>query len=177
MTDAIKATESWLQNTVIDLNLCPFAIAPFKAKSIAITEISSSKEQAVLEGFLEACQSLEQTPELSTVLLVLSQGFEDFHRYLTMLDTCQKLLEMEGFEGVFQLASFHPEYYFDGTDIDDPSNFTNRSPLPIIHILREDELLNVTEEEGERIYQRNMQTCEQKGLKFLQALLQKNQNL
>lgn len=177
MTSPVKATEQWLQNTVIDLGFCPFAVAPFKAQSIRITEIASAKQQAVLEGFIKACQDLQQDSTKSTVLLVLSQGFEDFHRYLTILDNCQKLLEMEGFEGVFQLASFHPEYYFEGEDINAPSNFTNRSPWPIIHILREDELMNVSEEEGERIYTRNIETCNKKGLQYLQALLAKNQGL
>lgn len=177
MSHPIKATEHWLKNTVIELGFCPFAVAPFKAKSIVIQETNSAKQKVVLQDFLQACQMLEQNPEKSTVLLVLSQGFESFSNYLLMLDRCQTLLEMEGYEGIFQLASFHPDYCFEGEDADAPSHYTNRSPWPIIHILREDDLLQVNEQEGERIYHKNIRTCEAKGVAYLQALLEKSKTL
>jgi hypothetical protein len=91
-----------------------------------------------LESFINTCRFLEDNPEIETALLILPNGFSDFDEYLDLVDLSEKLLKAEGFEGVYQVASFHPGYIFAGSNDNDPANYTNRSPYPMLHLLRED---------------------------------------
>jgi hypothetical protein len=81
---------------------------------------------------------LEDNPAMETALLIFPKGFSDFEDYLDLTDLAEKLLKAQGFEGIYQVASFHPNYIFAGSDENDPANYTNRSPYPMLHLLRED---------------------------------------
>jgi hypothetical protein len=94
----------------------------------------------VLGEFSKVCNQLIEDETIETSLIILPEHFDDFEQYLDMIDLCEQLLIMENLEGVFQVASFHPQYLFAGSDESDASNYTNRSPFPMIHILREDSL-------------------------------------
>ncbi len=116
---------------------------------------------------------MQSHDELETTLIVYSDGFRSFERYLDLVDYGNDLLVESGFEGVFQLASMHPEYCFDGEDFDDASNFTNRSPFPIIHIIREASMARVLAvyNNPEQIPENNIALAQQKGSDYFQRLL------
>ena len=106
-------------------------------------------------------------------MLVLPEGLEDFDDYLGLLDDAQMLLEEMGLDGEIQLASFHPDYRFEGEPIDAVSHFTNRAPYPLIHLLRENMVTTALETypNPERIPERNIQTLERLGLAGIKRLL------
>lgn len=134
----IESTKNWIRDIVIGLNFCPFARKPFKDELILYKVEDTSDEAAALESFINTCHFLEDNPAIETALLILPNGFSDFDEYLDLVDLSEKLLKAEGYEGVYQVASFHPDYLFAGSDEDDPANYTNRSPFPMLHLLRED---------------------------------------
>ena len=165
----------WLENTVVALNFCPFAKKPLAQKKIHYKVIDTAKKSAVLEGVLEQCKHLQKTGDIDTTLVILAKGFDDFYAYLELLDMAKQLLILEGFEGVFQLASFHPDYCFEGEEVEDAANYTNRSPLPILHIIREEQLEQALSSypEAEKIPERNIHLAREKGPEFFQKILHK----
>ena len=134
----IERTKNWIKNIVIGLNFCPFAPKPFKDDLIFYKVDNSADLAPALEAFIFTCRFLEENPKMETALLILPKGFSDFQDYLHLTDLAEKLLKAQGFEGVYQVASFHPNYIFTGSDENDPANYTNRSPYPMLHLLRED---------------------------------------
>ena len=136
----ITATRHWVRQVVVGLNFCPFARREIESDRVRYSVCDSTKKKDVLESFLSECRLLDSDPDIETTLFILPGGYSDFSAYLGLLELLQQLLEMEGYEGIYQLASLHPEYCFEGEDIDDPANFTNRSPYPMIHVLRESSL-------------------------------------
>tara|TARA_R110001592_G_scaffold362052_1_gene674732 strand:- start:8014 stop:8571 length:558 start_codon:yes stop_codon:yes gene_type:complete len=132
----------WLKTIVIGLNFCPFARKPFESNCVRIVCEEFTEEDAILELVLVELNKLEETEasEIATTLIVLPRAYPDFHDFNSLLFVLNNVLEMEGFEGMFQIASFHPAYQFAGTETDDVENFTNRAPYPILHLLREDSL-------------------------------------
>lgn len=137
-----KNVVNWLQTIVIGLNFCPFARKPFESNLVRIVCEEVVEEDAILELVLSELLTLEETEasQIETTLIVLPKAYRDFNDFNSLLYVLNDVLELEGFEGIFQIASFHPAYQFAGTDIDDVENFTNRAPYPILHILREDSL-------------------------------------
>ncbi|MEN0048561.1 MAG: DUF1415 domain-containing protein [Bacteroidota bacterium] len=135
----IKNTQNWLQAFVIGMNFCPFAKVPFDQDRIQylIEESNDWKQMAMTVG--SAMKSLVETPaeEVETTLIILPNALPDFTKYLDFIDVVQDFLEEEGLEGVLQIASFHPQYQFANTTPHDAENYTNRSPYPMIHLLRE----------------------------------------
>jgi uncharacterized protein len=136
----IDAVSTWLDRVVIGLNLCPFAAKPRMENKVRIALTSASDDEALLLDLKHECEFLRQELQIETSLLVLTQGLQDFWDYNQFLVWANQLLRREGFEGEFQIASFHPDYCFAGTDPDDSSNLTNRSPWPILHLIRETSL-------------------------------------
>lgn len=136
------ATRHWLAEFVIAHQLCPFAAKPFAEGRVRIVVTDSARAEFLLEDLLRELRYLDTQPvaKLETTLLVHPGALEDFYDYNDFLDLADDLLVQEGFEGIFQIASFHPDYQFADTEADDPGNFTNRSPYPMLHILREDSL-------------------------------------
>ena len=134
----IERTKNWIRDIVIGLNFCPFARKPFKEELILYKVDSTTANAAALESFINTCHFLEDNAATETALLIFPNGFSDFEDYLNLTDLAEKLLKAQGFEGVYQVASFHPDYIFAGSDEHDPANYTNRSPYPMLHLLRED---------------------------------------
>lgn len=137
-TVVVERTKNWIRDVVIGLNFCPFAPKPFKDELIVYKVDDSSALATALESFMFTCRFLEDNPAMETALLIFPKGFSDFEDYLNLTDLAEKLLKAQGFEGVYQVASFHPNYIFAGSDEHDPANYTNRSPYPMLHLLRED---------------------------------------
>lgn len=134
----VERTKIWIRDVVIGLNFCPFAPKPFKDELIVYKVDDTSDAAIALESLMNTCHFLEDNPAMETALLIFSKGFSDFQDYLNLIDLAEQLLKAEGFEGVYQVASFHPGYLFAGSDENDPANYTNRSPFPMLHLLRED---------------------------------------
>lgn len=147
----IEQTKRWIKEFVIDLNLCPFAKHPFQNELIRykITEFSTTKNFVLF--FLEELQVLieAKSTTISTSLIIVPNGLEKFLHFLDVLETCQDVLDRSDLVEVIQLASFHPKYQFQGTDKDDVTNYTNRSPYPMIHLLRTIEVENAIESYGD----------------------------
>ena len=144
---AIEITGRWLETMVIGLNLCPFAKRVVDDKSVRLTVSDALEDEAVLKAVLMELDILHSSREqdVATSLLIFSDGLRDFDHYLLLLDQAQQLLEQVGLEGIFQVASFHPGYRFAGVDEEDLGNYTNRSPLPMLHFIREAQLERVLE--------------------------------
>ncbi|MDT0605173.1 DUF1415 domain-containing protein [Thalassotalea castellviae] len=170
---AILKTQQWLEKVIIGLNFCPFAKKEFVNNTIHYQVCSQVRLEKALEEFAQQCEYLENNPTIETTLIVYSLGFRNFDAYLDLVDYANELLFDLGFEGVFQIASFHPDYVFDGEDADDAANFTNRSPLPILHLLREESMSKVLSvyNKPEHIPENNIQLAREKGSQFFKQIL------
>jgi len=135
----------WLDEFVVGLNLCPFARPLLGAPSLRIAVCDSGDAAQLRRTFLEELDLLQRSTEqeIATTLLVFSQALQAFADYLWFLDDAQEWVQEAGLDGVVQLASFHPQYQFAGEAADAASHYSNRSPYPIIHLLREDMLTRV----------------------------------
>ena len=171
----ITATKIWIKEIIIDLNFCPFAKKEFVNNTIRYHLSNESQVKTALVELIEQCQYLQQHDEIETTLIVYSDGFRGFERYLDLVDYGNDLLEKSGFEGVFQLASMHPEYCFDGQDFDDASNFTNRSPFPMLHIIREASMSRVlaVHKNADEIPDNNIELANAKGANFFKSVLER----
>ncbi|WP_282177411.1 DUF1415 domain-containing protein [Vibrio nereis] len=151
MTDKSSTTaiaeqvNQWLNDVVIGLNLCPFAAKPQRNKQIKIFVSEADKEEALLEDILSQLLELEsKSPdELETTLVVVPNMLDDFYDYNFFIDWVEALIRQQDWEGVFQLATFHPDYCFGGADPEDDENLTNRSPYPVFHLIREESMERV----------------------------------
>ncbi|EGZ51366.1 DUF1415 domain-containing protein [Neisseria wadsworthii] len=163
----IEHTRIWLEKAVIGLNLCPFAKAPYAKNRVRIA-VSHAKH---LDGFLEdldrELQLLAETPpeETETSLLVHPGLFADFHQFNDMLDFADQAVIDNDLEGIIQIAPFHPGFMFEGTEEHDISNYTNRSPYPTLHLIREDSIAKAAEAfpDAEAIFGRNIALLEEMG--------------
>lgn len=144
ITDSVN---HWLDNVVIGLNLCPFAAKPQRNKQIRIEVTLAENDQALIESMYKEFLLLEELPphELETTLVVIPNMLEAFDDYLFFYDWINAVIKNEGWEGVYQVATFHPDYCFQGSDPQDEENLTNRSPYPIFHIIREASMQKVLE--------------------------------
>lgn len=169
----IEKTKNWLIKVVLGLNFCPFAYKPFKDDSIRYTVVDDCGERDILQQLIMECELLDKQQDIATTLLILSTGFDDFYQYLNLLEMAEKLLAKSGYEGVYQLASFHPDYCFADVEADDVSNFTNRSPWPMLHILREQVLSDALDSgyDTQQIPNNNIAQCHELGVGFFQNFL------
>lgn len=165
----------WLNEFIVGLNLCPFAKKPLVNGQVRLTCITEKKRASILEKFLVELNFLDNNKATDTSLLIFPLSLGDFYQYLTVLDLCSELLETSGYEGIYQLASFHPNYLFEGEDINDASHFTNRAPFPIIHILREQSIEQVlkTYKDPENIPMDNIKKMRDLGSQYLRNTLSK----
>jgi hypothetical protein len=158
----IEQTEKWLLDVVIGLNLCPFAAKPYKKEQIHIAQRNATTEESLLEDILVEMQQLNSisAAERDTTLVVIPHMLNDFWDYNMFLDWVESLIKQQQWEGVFQIASFHPEYCFHGAHQEDNENLTNRSPFPTIHIIREASMERVLKlfKDPESIPETNMDT-------------------
>jgi hypothetical protein len=145
--DPIAATRRWVQDFVIGLNLCPFAKKVFDARRIRFVATDATTEMDLLDVLSEELKRLAAAPrsEIETTILIHPHVLADFRDYNDFLTTADTRLKDLGLRGVIQNASFHPQYQFAGTAPDDVTNFTNRSPHPMLHLIRE---VSITEVAG-----------------------------
>ncbi len=159
----ITETNQWIEKIVIRHQFCPFAAKPYFAKDIGYKIIIKPEMGRFADLFLAELHQLNQSNQPETTLLVFPDSVQDFYDYLDLLADAQDLIVDHHYEGIYQLASFHPLYQFAGTTPDDVTNKTNRSPYPIIQILREDSITNALENfsNPEEIPVRNMKKAKE----------------
>ncbi|HCE1933479.1 TPA: DUF1415 domain-containing protein [Vibrio parahaemolyticus] len=140
-----QQVDQWLNDVVIGLNLCPFAAKPQRNKQIKIFVSEATQEEALLEDILLQLIELSTTePEkLETTLVVVPNMLQDFWDYNFCIDWVEELIKQQDWEGIFQVATFHPDYCFGGAAPEDDENLTNRSPYPIFHLIREESMEKV----------------------------------
>jgi len=171
MSDQVTPVEqhirTWLETFVVGLNLCPFAKPVLFSTALRITVSKAIEFDAMLKVFLTELDLIQQSSEqeIATTLLVFPDALASFDDYLDFVESAEELLTDVGLDGVIQLASFHPLYQFAGEPSKAASHFTNRSPYPVIHFLREAMMTQVLTEfsNPEQIPERNIQTLEKIG--------------
>lgn len=158
----IRDTREWVERVVIGLNLCPFAGQPWRTGRVLIEVSPAEHPEALAEDLADALLTLSRSKptDCETTLLVHPRVLVCFYDYNDFLDVADQLLEQMGLAGEFQIASFHPAYQFAGTKPEDRSNATNRSPYPMLHLLREASVEAATArlDHPEAIYERNIDT-------------------
>ena len=173
--EVIQKTKHWIQNVVIDLNLCPFASQVFIQDQIQYVVIESNDTKQVLHQLADTFTFLDNNKQTETSLLIFPQSYSNFDEYLTMLDLSNLLLDDLSYTGIYQLASFHPQYCFEGCNNNDAENFSNRSPYPMLHILRESSIEKVltSYDHIEDVPQNNINKLEKIGFEKMQNTLHK----
>lgn len=165
--DIVARTQTWLERAVIGLNLCPFAKSVFVKKQVryAVTAATTADELLVeLEQELHLLARTDPS-ELDTTLLIHPKAMTDFLDYHFFLAEVDALIRNLDYEGVFQVASLHPQYEFAGSEPDDIANYTNRSPFPTLHLLRESSIDRAVAAfpDAADIFERNIETMERLG--------------
>jgi hypothetical protein len=148
VSNAIEATRRWISSVVIGLNLCPFARRVFDGELIRYVVSDAIDEGALLEYLERELLALVAAPRstVETTLLVHPLVLNDFRDYNDFLSRADDLVRRLALEGVIQIASFHPRYQFAGTQPEDVENYTNRSPFPMLHLLREEGITEVADD-------------------------------
>lgn len=171
---AVADTRRWLERAVIGLNLCPFAKAVHVKGQVHHAVFDGDDLDALMARLLAEAQALVDTDpaERDTTLLVVPGALHDFLDFNDWVSRAEKRLRRAGHEGVLQLASFHPQFQFAGTEVDDIGNATNRSPYPTLHLLREDSVARAVEAfpEAADIFERNIDRLEALGADGWRAL-------
>lgn len=161
----VRSTRNWIEQLVIAFDLCPFASRVVTDYRIRFAVSHAPSIESLLADLLQELHWMKNDPQVETSLLIHPDVLADFADYNDFLDLADALLEDSGYEGIFQIASFHPQYQFAGTAPDDVENYTNRSPYPMLHILREDSLARAIDSyEGvDQIPDRNIATLKELG--------------
>ena len=174
---AALQTKSWLEQVIVGLNFCPFAKKELVNNSVHYwVSIKVKMKEALLE-VVEQCIYLQDNPKTETSLIIYEKGFKHFdtgiNNYLDLVDYANDLITEQGFEGMFQIASFHPEYCFADAEVNDAANFTNRSPYPTLHLIREASMEKVLAvyKNPELIPDNNITLAQQKGSDYFQQIL------
>lgn len=169
----ISQTKAWLKTVVIGLNFCPFAKPVFEQGKVHFQVSDAQSLECCLEDLTAEALRLDQNSELETTLLIYENSLQDFENFLDVVDIANDFMEEQGYEGVYQLASFHPDYCFDDSDEDDPANYTNRSPYPMLHLIREESIERAlaSYKNPEKIPETNIKLARELGLDKMQSLL------
>lgn len=169
----IAQTRCWIEQVVIKLNLCPFARKPFESGQIRFVVSTTDQPEALLADLQNELAYLRATADVQTTLLIHPNVLNDFLDYNDFLGVADALIAEHDYEGEFQVASFHPHYQFAGTAVDAAENFTNRSPYPTLHILREEVLERAIDgyAQVDEIPERNIRTLNALGTEHMRELL------
>ena len=171
-SEIIEDVRSWLESFIIELNLCPFAKRELVKDRVRFSVSLAESAEQLLASLLEELRLLESDSEIETTLLIHPNALQEFTDYNQFLDLVDALIQQEGYSGIFQIASFHPQYRFAET-VDEAENYSNRSPYPLLHILRESsverEVANYPD--TSTIPEQNIRLLRKLGVAKLQSLL------
>lgn len=168
----IQQTSKWIDAVVVGCNFCPFAAREVKQKSIHYQVELGEDKRTCLESFMKECVRLDQNEAIETSLLILPKAFQRFDDYLDLVSLAEELLKKSGYEGVYQVAGFHPQYRFAGAKANDAANYTNRSIYPMLHLLREEGIEKALERfpDPGQIPARNISFARSKGEAYMKQL-------
>jgi len=136
----ISPTKNWVEKIVVGMNLCPFAKREIVKNRVRYTVSEVTAQDQLLMDLKAELELLGANADIETTLLIHPNILNDFYDYNDFLELADSLLVDMGLDGIYQIASFHPNYQFGGTNLDDAENYTNRSPYQMLHILREESL-------------------------------------
>ena len=173
-SEVIGAVQHWVSSLVVGMNLCPFAGRELMRNRVRFTVTEAATEERLLMALQAELELLDNDASVETTLLIHPLVLGDFPDYNQFLNYADSLLEQMQREGIYQIASFHPDYQFEGTGPDDAENYTNRSPYPLLHLLREESLARAISSYPDvgAIPVRNIQLMNSMGQGKLKALLQ-----
>ena len=168
----IAQTRKWIIDVVIGCNFCPFAAREIKKDSVHYQVSGTDDPEDAVQQLLHECARLDKHPVIETGFLIFPATFTEFDDYLDLVSFAENAMIEKGYEGIYQLASFHPDYIFAGAIADDAANYTNRSPYPMLHLLREESIEKVLEKypDPEQIPDRNISFAQEKGLAYMKLL-------
>ena len=170
----IDATLNWVDDIVIKHNFCPFARYVRTPNQIRCV-VNTGDAGEVIQSLYDELRHLEENDSTATTLIALTHpAIADFEEYLDVLAISDSMLHDWGFSGTYQLASFHPDYVFEGSDINDAENYTNRSPYPLLHLIREADITRYmkNEEDAEKIFSHNIEKAQALGCPYFQNALE-----
>ena len=171
----IARTRCWIERVVVELNLCPFARKPYEGGQVRYVVSVVEQPEDLLEDVQRELELLRATDaaEVETTVLIHPYVLNDFLDYNDFLGIVDALIDEGGYAGEFQVASLHPDYQFAGTEADDAENYTNRSPYPILHLLREEGLARAIAgyARPDKIPERNIRTLEKLGAARMREIL------
>ena len=169
----VLAVQQWVDTFVVGMNLCPFAESELVKHRVRFVATAASTPEQLLKALQDELELLNGQSSVETTLLIHPHVLQDFYDFNDFLDEADHLLMEMELEGVYQIASFHPDYHFGGTQPNDAENYTNRSPYPVLHVLREASLERAIADypDVDDIPQRNIELMNKLGQNKLQALL------
>jgi hypothetical protein len=168
----IDQTRKWINDVVVGCNFCPFAANAVRQQTIHYQVETSAALNICLEAVLQETIRLDNETNIETTILIFPNSFQQFDDYLDLVSLAEKLLKQKGYEGVYQLASFHPLYQFANSLANDAANYTNRSVYPMLHLLREESIDKALEnhKSPEKIPDRNINFAREKGEVYMKML-------
>ena len=169
----IDATLKWVDDIVIEHNFCPFARYVRTPSGIRCVVIGGDVGD-VIQSLYDEVRHLEENEYTATTLIALTHTtLGDFDEYLDVLAIADNMLHDWGYSGTYQLPSFHPDYIFDGSEASDAENFTNRSPYPLLHLIREADITRYMkkEEDAEKIFSHNIEKAQSLGCPYFEKVL------
>lgn len=176
MNDAniIAATQGWIKEVVIGLNFCPFANLPFIKNNIRYAVAAKMPMHQLDKLLLKEIDVLKNDATITTTLLILPNHFISFAAFLQYIQRAERLLTKNKLNNHFQLAHFHPNYVFENTEADNAANYTNRSPYPILHILRQESIAEARKVHAQvhQIPNANVALAQKKGVDYFKTLLE-----
>lgn len=169
----VAAVRAWVDTFVVGMNLCPFAKRELVKNRVRFVTTESTTQEQLLLALQAELELLNTDSSIETTLLIHPQVLQDFYDFNDFLNEADSLLMEMGLEGIYQIASFHPDYQFGGTAPSDAENYTNRAPYPVLHLLREASLEQVIAAypDVDDIPERNIALMNSLGPVQLQALL------
>lgn len=168
----IQQTKKWISEVIIGCNFCPFAATVVKRNAVHYQVERSNDTETCLAAFMQEVKRLDEETSIETSFLIFPDSFNVFADYLDLVELSEKLLVQEGYEGIYQVASFHPLYQFAGSEENDAANYTNRSVYPMLHLLREESIDKALAnyKNPEEIPDRNIHFAREKGLVYMKML-------
>ena len=171
----IAKTKKWLLTVVIGFSFCPFAKRVEDEEKIRYAVVGGQGMENSLHALVEELEQLDADDNIETTLVIFPDAFQSFDEYLDLVHFANEILTDQDYEGIYQIASFHPDYCFDGEEWEDAANFTNRSPYPMLHILREASLaaaLDGYPADPDVIPERNIKLARETGYNILKAIFE-----
>ena len=170
----IQATQKWVETIVVGMNLCPFAKREIVKDRVRYTISESTLQEQLLMDLKTELELLDTDTSIETTLLIHPSILQDFYDYNDFLELADSLLVDMELDGIYQIASFHPNYQFGGTEFDAAENYTNRSPYQMLHLIREASLERVigSYPDMDEIPDRNIKLMNDMGANRLKEMLE-----